>query len=106
MRRKISRGLRQRPRFEISPIGRPPVKARVRSLPIVEFQVTTYRLSALRDAVVGYEIDILILDRAPETFDECNISPETTIVHADLDPIYKHEPYEFIAGEPTPLVCI
>src|SRR6266851_10186982 len=48
---------------EIGEIRRSSVKARMRALAIVEFQIAADRGACLADAVVGSEIDLFVFDR-------------------------------------------
>ena len=66
-------GLRQP--VEVGLVRRLPIKARVGSLAIVEGQISTDRRACVTDGVVGPEIDLLVLDRAPEPLNEDVFAP-------------------------------
>ena len=66
-------------------IGCAPVKRRVRASGVVKFQITTDRRARLRDALVGFKIDLLVLQCAPESLDKHVVSPRPLSVHADRD---------------------
>src|SRR6185369_11174207 len=70
-------------RFAVSSIGRHAVKARVRASCIVKAEVTSDRRAGVADAVVGPQVHFLVLDAAPQTFDEHVVPPSALAVHAD-----------------------
>src|SRR3954451_14263534 len=84
---------------EVSPTRRPPVKARMRSACVVEVEIPADRSTGLGDGAVSSEVDLLVLDRSPETLDEDVVAPSTLAVHADPDPIAGQYPGEDFAGE-------
>ena len=51
--------------LEVGLIGRGAVKARVWAPAVVEVQITANRITGVGDAVVGPQIDLLVLDAAP-----------------------------------------
>ena len=57
----------------------------VRTLMVVEPEVVCQALVELGDALVVPQVDILVLDRAPESLDEGVVQRSTTAVHADQD---------------------
>src|SRR5262245_64865701 len=59
----------------VSLIGRAPVKRGVRTTAVVKLQITTDRRARLRDALVSLEIDLLVLQCAPEQLDKHVVSP-------------------------------
>ena len=82
----VGRGLScraERQRVEVGLIGGASVKGYVRSLCVVEGDVSTDRLSCLADTFVGMQIDFLVLDCSPEALDEDVVSPGALAVHAD-----------------------
>src|SRR6266851_6929472 len=83
---------------EIGEIRRSSVKARMRALAIVEFQIAADRGACLADAVVGSEIDLFVFDRAPEPFDEDVVAPGSLAVHADGDSVRQEQAGEVGAG--------
>src|SRR5687767_5631159 len=66
-------GLRQPD--EVGLVRRLPVKARMRPPAIVEGQVAANRGTGFADGVVGPQIHLLVLDRAPEPLDEDVVPP-------------------------------
>src|SRR5262245_65739866 len=72
-------------RAVVSLIGRTPVKRGVRTSGVVKFQITADRRAGLRDALVGLEIDLLVLQCPPEPLNKHVVSPRPLSVHADRD---------------------
>ena len=68
-------------------IGCAPVKRGVRTSAIVKFQIATDRRARLRDALVGLEVDLLILQGPPEALQEHVVASGTLAVHADRDAV-------------------
>ncbi len=58
------------------------------------------------DAVIGLEIDFLVLDRLPQPFDKDLVPPGPLAIQADLDAVRLEHPREFAAGERATLVGI
>src|SRR5271156_2589295 len=54
---------------------------------IIEVEVAADRSPRLADAVVGSQIDLLVLDAAPQAFDEHVVAPSALAVHADSNPV-------------------
>src|ERR1700729_663773 len=73
---------------------------------IVEVEVAADPLPSLADAVVGAQIDLLILHGAPEAFNEDVVPPGAPAVHADGDGILAQHAGEIGAGELTALIEI
>jgi hypothetical protein len=88
-------------RVEVSLIGRALVKGRMRPPCIVEVEITADRLPGFFDGVIGVQINFLVFDRAPETFDEHVVTPGTFAIHANLYAAVDQHPGEFTAGELT-----
>src|SRR5260221_13846001 len=82
-RKSCCRDLRQI--AEVGVIGRSGVKARMRSLTVVEVEIAADRRTCLADAVIGLEIDFFIFDRAPQSLDEDVVAPGPFAIHADGD---------------------
>ena len=51
----------------------------------VEVQITPDGGTVFRDAVVGVQVNLIIFDGPPKTFDEDVVAPGAFAVHADLD---------------------
>src|SRR3954467_3529346 len=70
----------RRQRREVGLIRRPPVKARMRSARVVEVEIPADRGAGLGDRVVSSPVDLLVLDRSPEPFDDDVVAPGTLIL--------------------------
>src|SRR6266851_4541613 len=92
--------------LKVGAIGRAGVKARVRSLAVVEVEIATERGARLADAVVGPQIDLLAFGRPPEPFDEDVVAPSSLAVHADGDAVGLQHAGERRAGELRALVGV
>lgn len=55
---------------EVSLVGRPVVEARVRTARVVEGEVTAQASGGGGNRIVRVQIDLLVLERAPEPLDE------------------------------------
>ena len=58
------------------------------------------------DGVVCVQIDLLVFEALPESFDEHVVPPTPFSVHADLDAVVRQEPRELLAGELAPLIGV
>ena len=58
--------------------------AQVRPCPIVPIQVLGDAGLGLKDGVVRMQIDLFVLHRAPQPFDEHIVTPGTAAIHAHL----------------------
>jgi hypothetical protein len=54
--------------------------------------------SEVSNAVVGVQVDVLVLHRAPEPFDKDVVHPSSLAVHADLDAVC-------LQDSSTPSIC-
>ena len=75
-------------------------------LGIEERHVPSDQCTRLRDAVVGLQVDLLILQTAPQPFDEDIVDPPALAVHADADAVSLKHRGECLAGELTALIGI
>src|ERR1019366_4918968 len=91
---------------EVGTIRRPRVKARMRTLAVVEVQIPAERGASLADIVVGPQIDLLVFDRAPKPLDKHIVAPGAAAIHANGDRILQQKPGESGAGELTALVGV
>src|SRR3974390_1176870 len=91
---------------EIGLIRGASAKARMRSLAVVEIQIPADRGAGLGDAVIGPQIDLLILYRSPEPLDEDVVAPGALAVHADLDAVVGQQTGEGGAGELAALIGV
>jgi hypothetical protein len=82
------------------------VKARMRPAAIVKVEVTSDRCAGLGRGVVGFEIDLLVFDAAPQPRDEDVVPPGALAVHADGDPIFDQHASECRAGELAALIRV
>src|SRR5262245_29838483 len=78
----------------------------MRSPCVVEGDVAVDRLPCLADAVIGVQIDFLVLDGSPEALDEDVVSPCALAVHADRDAVVDQHAGEFGTGELAALIGI
>src|SRR5262245_65314815 len=78
----------------------------MRTTAVVKFQIRTDRRARLRDALVGLEIDLLVLQCAPEPLDKHVVSPRPLSVHADRDVARYQNVGERIACELAALVGV
>jgi hypothetical protein len=78
----------------------------VRSLLVVERDVTPDEVLALRRAIVRPQIQLFVLDRSPETLDENVVAPRALAVHADRDPVFLEEVGEESIGELATLIGV
>ncbi len=78
----------------------------VRPAPVVEVEVSAQPGSRFRDAVVGPEIHLLVLDGLPQPVDEDVVAPAALTVHRDLDVMGLEHRSEGQAGELAALVGV
>src|SRR5437764_13917595 len=83
-----------------------PVKARMRALCVVEAEVATDRGAGLGNPLVGSEIHLLILHRAPDPLDENVVTPCAFAVHANGDAVPEEDAGEVGAGELAALIGV
>ena len=76
-----------------------PVKARVRASLIIEGQVVCEGGARFADAVVGFQVDLLVFDAAPQALDEHVVAPGAFAVHADRDAVIQQHAGVGDAGE-------
>ena len=70
------------------------MQARVRPSSIVHIEVLADAGTCLRDRVVSVKVNLFILHRPPQPFDEDIVAPGAFAVHADLDVILLEKPRE------------
>ena len=73
---------------------------------VVKVQVLIDPFPAFRDALVILDIDIFVLERAPETFGENVVKDPATAIHADPDVLSFQYPRERNAGKLRALISI
>ena len=78
----------------------------MRPLPVVELEIAGQLFARLGDALIRMQIDVLVLDAAPEPLDEDVVEPAAFSVHADLDTVVGQRPGEVGASELAALVGI
>ena len=91
---------------EVGMVWRLPVKARMRAPGIVKAEVATDRGAGLGNRIVGSEIHLLILHRAPTALNEDVVAPCTLAVHADGDAVPDEDAGEVGAGELAALIGV
>ena len=74
------------------------------SVLVVEVHPIANALLCLVDTVVGFEIDFLIFQTAPETLDKDIVHPTTLAVHADLNVMVLEHIGEALTGKLTALI--
>ena len=94
-----------RGRGENKPSPGAPVKARMRTQPVVEVGISAQRRAGLCDRVVGLEIDLLVFHAAPQPLDEA-LSRSSLAVHADGDLAIQQDARERLAGELAALIGV
>ena len=57
----------------------------VRALGIVKLDVLVQGLSSLRNIIIFFEVNLLVLECSPESLDEHVVGPPSTTIHTDLD---------------------
>ena len=87
---RLPRPLRKRPRRgracrATGLVGRPAAMGGVRTARVVERQISPEAGARLAGAVVGPQVDILVLDAFPHPRDEDAVAPAAAAIHADLD---------------------
>ena len=87
-------------------VWRLPVKRPVRSGLGLERYLTFYNQVRGADGLIGVQIDLLVFDALPESFDKHVVPPTPFPVHADLNAVVCQEPRELQAGELAPLIGI
>ena len=81
-------------------------KGWVRSLLVVVSQPRTDFLPGLSPVLESVQVDALVLERAPEAFDEDVIHPSAFAVHRDLHPSVFEHLGEILAGELAALIRV
>src|SRR4051794_14996595 len=80
--------------------------ARVRSARVVEVDVAANAFAGRAHGLVGMQVDLLVLDRAPHPFDEDVVAPAALAVHRDADAVFVQQSGERATRELTALVGI
>src|SRR5271163_2837546 len=78
----------------------------VQALVVVEFEVGGDPLARLRHILVGFEIDLFVLEAAPQPFNEDVVGKATAAVHADRHPVAAQHAGEAVVGELAALVGV
>ena len=68
-------------------------------LGVVEAEVGVQVGLGLPAVGVGLQVNLLILDRPPQSFHEYVVAVAPLSVHADLNPVLLQEPVEGLVGE-------
>jgi hypothetical protein len=67
---------------------------------VKETEVGLKPLSEISNAVVGVQVDMLVLHRAPEPFNEDVVHPSAFAIHADRNVVCLQDAGELLAGDP------
>ena len=78
----------------------------MRSAGVVEIQVAPQVGLGIGHRVVSLEIDLLVLDAFPESFDKDVVTPAALAIHADPDSVILQQPGEIAAGELATLIGV
>ena len=78
----------------------------VPSVLVVESHPIVNALLCLVDTVVGFKIDLLVFQTAPETLDKYIVHPAALAVHADLNMLVLEHIRETLTGKLTALVAV
>ena len=76
------------------------------ALLVEEAKVGLKPLSEVSNAVVGVQVNMLVLHRAPESLNEDVVHPPSFAIHADLDLVSRQDAGELLAGELSPLIGV
>ncbi len=108
-------GTRQRlfpaPNWHLAALARRPGAGRGIPVPgatvrYYKFQVGRDSLAGLGHALIGFEIDLLILEAAPEPFDKDVVAEPPATVHADGNSVVTQHAGEVLVGELATLVGV
>lgn len=91
---------------EVNLSRRPAAKRLVRARGVVEAEESLQPGCRVGDRVVGIQVDLLVLDTAPQPFDEHDVELTALAVHADTDAGLLEPADELTAGELTALVGV
>ena len=78
----------------------------MRPVGVVEVEVDPQTGFGGRNRVVGFQINLLVLDAAPQALDEDVVAPAALAIHADRDLVVLEHLREFQAGELTALIGV
>src|SRR6202022_4621608 len=78
----------------------------MRASSVIKAEVDSDRSMGVADAVVGPQIHLLVLDAAPQTFDEHIVPPSSLAVHADRNAVVGEHAGECRARELRALVRV
>ena len=90
----------------INLIGCHSTQTGVPSVLVVEVHPIANALLCLVDTIVGFQIDFLIFQTAPEALDKYIIHPTALAVHADLNIMVLQYLGEALTGELTALITV
>ena len=76
------------------------------ALLVKEAEVSLKPCPQICDAVVGVQINMLVLHRAPEPFNKDVVHPSSFAIHADRNVVRLQDTGELFTGELTPLVGV
>jgi len=78
----------------------------MRATLIEELKIASETRTDIRDRLVAVQVDLFVLDRAPEPLDEDVVAPAAFAVHADLDLSAAQHVQEFQARELAALIGV
>jgi hypothetical protein len=81
-------------------------KSLMGALLVKEAKVGLQSRSQIRKAVVGVQVDMLVLYRAPEALDKDVVHPSSFAIHADLDAVCLQDAGEVLAGKLGSLIGV
>ena len=91
---------------EVCLVGRAVAQRGVRAAAVVEIQISPDAGFGRADALVGMQVNLFVLDGAPQPFHEYVVAPATVAVHADSDPVAVQNRGEGITGKLRALIGV
>jgi hypothetical protein len=92
--------------FVVELIRRFIVKCRVWPELVVLRELPLQSCLGSADAIIGMQIDILVLNATPQPFHKHVVPPAAFPIHADLDSVILQQPGKFQTGELAALVGV
>ena len=84
----------------------PVVKRRMTSLHVVVADPLAQPVAQLRSAFKSVQVQIMVFDRPPQSFNEYVVLASATAIHADGNPVVLERLGEIVAGKLCPLVRV
>ena len=76
------------------------------SHPVIEYEVACQSGAGLGDGIIGFQVNIFVLDTLPQPLDEHVVHPAAAAVHADGNVVVLEHPGEIRASELAALVGV